>query len=96
MLYLLLLYLSIYLHLSTFHTLGKRRINNEKNIKNRYIYLRMSKTLIYWQGIIGIPGKGPHYMEKMGVFLTCEMRKGVNLQGCKLVHILSYYLFTNN
>jgi hypothetical protein len=56
----------------------------------------MSKTLIYWQGIIGIPGKGPHYMKKMGVFLTCEMRKGVNLQGCKLVHILSYYLFTNN
>lgn len=21
-------------------------------------------TLVYWQGIIGIPGKGPHYMEK--------------------------------
>ena len=21
------------------------------------------KTLIYWHGIIGIPGKGPHYME---------------------------------
>lgn len=23
----------------------------------------MSRTLIYWYGIIGIPGKGPHYME---------------------------------
>ena len=23
----------------------------------------MSKTLVYWHGIIGIPGKGPHYME---------------------------------
>ena len=23
----------------------------------------MSKTLVYWIGIIGIPGKGPHYME---------------------------------
>ena len=23
----------------------------------------MSKTLIYWYGIIGIPDKGPHYME---------------------------------
>lgn len=23
----------------------------------------MSKTLVYWCGIIGIPGKGPHYME---------------------------------
>jgi hypothetical protein len=21
------------------------------------------KTLVYWIGIIGIPGKGPHYME---------------------------------
>lgn len=23
----------------------------------------MPQTLIYWHGIIGIPGKGPHYME---------------------------------
>jgi len=23
----------------------------------------MSRTLVYWYGIIGIPGKGPHYME---------------------------------
>lgn len=23
----------------------------------------MSKTLVYWYGNIGIPGKGPHYME---------------------------------
>ena len=23
----------------------------------------MAKTLVYWHGIIGIPGKGPHYME---------------------------------
>ena len=23
----------------------------------------MYKTLVYWHGIIGIPGKGPHYME---------------------------------
>lgn len=23
----------------------------------------MSKTLVYWYGIIGIPGKGPHYIE---------------------------------
>jgi len=23
----------------------------------------MSKTLVYWNGIIGIPGKGPHHIE---------------------------------
>lgn len=23
----------------------------------------MSKTLVYWHGNIGFPGKGPHYME---------------------------------
>ena len=23
----------------------------------------MKKTLVYWHGIIGNPGKGPHYME---------------------------------
>jgi hypothetical protein len=23
----------------------------------------MSNTLVYWIGILGIPGKGPHYME---------------------------------
>ncbi len=23
----------------------------------------MSNLLVYWHGIIGIPGKGPHYME---------------------------------
>lgn len=23
----------------------------------------MVNTLVYWYGIIGIPGKGPHYME---------------------------------
>jgi hypothetical protein len=23
----------------------------------------MSRTLVYWYGIIGIPGKGPNYME---------------------------------
>jgi hypothetical protein len=25
--------------------------------------IKMYKTLVYWYGIIGIPGKGPHYIE---------------------------------